>query len=94
MQPPGGNHVAADAADRLFVLQGGGVALWLSYTTRRTELEPISTIATGARDLAAARGEAAVLRSVATAKIQVRLLGCVFILSARPRPDKEGLVMK
>ena len=41
-----------------------------------------------------ARGEAAVLSSVATAKFQARLLGGGFILSARPRPDKEGLVMK
>ena len=50
-------------------------------------------MATGARALKA-RGAAAFFSSVATAKIQVRVLGCAFILSARPRPDKEGLVMK
>jgi hypothetical protein len=43
---------------------------------------------------AAARGGAAFFGSAATGKIQVRVLGCAFILSARPRPDKEGLVMK
>ncbi len=97
MQTAGRDHVAADGADRFFVLPGGGVAVLalIDHQAHRVGADiddGNGTARVGGARARSGRG----IRWRRQAVIRSGACGAPgpWIFSARPRPESEGLVMK